>query len=100
MAGYQMRRPSGPNPKDLMRHVQEMQAQMLAEQESLATETLEVSVGGGVVTVVMNGHQKLVTLKIDPEALAPEEVETLQDMIISAVNQAVDKSQELAEQRM
>lgn len=100
MAGYQMRRPSGPNPKDLMRQMQEMQANMLAEQEALASETLEVSVGGGVVTVVMNGHQKLESVRIKPELLDPEEVDMLSDLLVAAVNEAVDRTQALAQERM
>ena len=92
--------PMGGGQAGMMKQIQQLQEDMAKAQEALATETVEVTSGGGAVTVTMNGHQKLVTLKIDPEALAPEDVETLQDMIVSAVNQAVDKSQELAEQRM
>ena len=92
--------PMGGGQAGMMKQIQQLQEDMAKAQEALATETVEVTSGGGAVTVTMNGHQKLVALKIDPEALSPEDVETLQDMIVSAVNQAVDKSQELAEQRM
>ena len=92
--------PMGGGQAGMMKQIQQLQEDMAKAQEALATETVEVTSGGGAVTLTMNGHQKLVSLKIDPEALAPEDIETLQDMIISAVNQAVDKSQELAEQRM
>jgi DNA-binding YbaB/EbfC family protein len=98
--GYQMRRPSTPNPKDIMRQVQEMQAQMLAEQEALSSETLEVSVGGGAVTVVMNGHQKLQSVRVKPELLDPEEAEMLSDLLVAAVNEAVDRTQAIAQERM
>jgi hypothetical protein len=77
-----------------------MQQQMAEAQEALGDETVEVSVGGGVVTVVMTGHQKVKSIKIAPELLDEEEVEMLQDLIVSAVNQAVDASQELAAEKM
>jgi DNA-binding YbaB/EbfC family protein len=83
-----------------MRQLQEMQNRMLAEQEALGEETVEVSVGGGAVTVVMTGHQKLEAVSIQPELLDPEEAEILSDLLIAAVNQAVDKSQQLASDRM
>jgi DNA-binding YbaB/EbfC family protein len=80
--------------------LQAMQQQMAEAQEALGDETVEVSVGGGVVTVVMTGHQKVKSIKIAPELLDEEEVEMLQDLIVSAVNQAVDASQELAAEKM
>lgn len=86
--------------KDMMRQLQEMQEKMLAQQETLGRETVEVSVGGGVVTVVMTGHQKLQSVTIDPALLSPDEVEMLSDLLIAAVNQAVDQSQKLAQDKM
>lgn len=86
--------------KDMMRQLQEMQEKMLAQQEALGQETVEVSVGGGVVTVVMTGHQKLQSVAIDPALLSPEEVDMLSDLLIAAVNQAVDQSQKLAQDKM
>jgi DNA-binding YbaB/EbfC family protein len=80
--------------------LQAMQQQMAEAQEALGDETVEVSVGGGVVTVVMTGHQKVKSIKIAPELLDEEEVEMLQDLIVSAMNQAVDASQELATEKM
>jgi DNA-binding YbaB/EbfC family protein len=100
MAGYPVRRGGAPNPKDLMRQVQEMQAKALAEQEALANETLEVSVGGGAVTVVMNGHQKLLDVRIRTELLDPAEADMLRDLLVAAVNEGVDRTQALAQQRM
>lgn len=84
----------------MMRQLQQVQDQMLEEQTALGNETVEVSVGGGVVTVVMNGHQKLVALTIKPELLDPEEADMLNDLLMAAVNQAVDQSQEMASERM
>jgi nucleoid-associated protein EbfC len=101
MAGHQMRRGGGaPGGKDLMRQVQEMQSKMLAEQEALANETLEVSVGGGVVTVTMTGHQKLQAVRIRPELLDPAEADMLGDLLVAAVNEAVDRTQAMAQERM
>ena len=85
---------------DMMRQLARMQEQMLAEQQALADETVEISVGGGVVKVVMTGHQKLQSVQIQPELLNPEESEMLSDLLISAINQAVEKSQALAGSRM
>jgi len=86
--------------KNMLRQIEEMQARMLAEQEALGAETVEVSVGGGVVKVSMNGHQKLQSVAIKPELLDPEEAEMLTDLIIAAINEAVDRSQALAGERM
>jgi nucleoid-associated protein EbfC len=86
--------------KNMLRQLQQVQERMLAEQEALADETVEVSVGGGVVTVTMNGHQKLTAVTIKPELLDPDEAEMLNDLLIAAVNQAVDQSQKMAGDRM
>lgn len=80
--------------------LQAMQQQMLDAQDSLGDQTVEVSVGGGVVTVVMSGHQKLQSIKIDPDVIDPDDAEMLQDLIVSAINQAVDSSQKLASEKM
>lgn len=77
-----------------------MQQQMLDAQDALGDQTVEVSVGGGVVTVVMSGHQKLQSIKIDPDVIDPDDAEMLQDLIVSAINQAVDSSQKLASEKM
>jgi DNA-binding YbaB/EbfC family protein len=80
--------------------LQAMQQQMLEAQEALGDKTVEISVGGGIVTVVMNGHQKLQSITIKPEAVDPEDVELLQDLIMAAVNEAVEASQNLAADQM
>lgn len=90
----------GGNQSQMMRQLQQMQEEMAKAQEALENETVEVTAGGGAVTLVMNGHQKVVSIKIDPEAVDPEDVETLQDMIVAAVNQGVEQSQEMASKRM
>jgi nucleoid-associated protein EbfC len=83
-----------------MKALQQMQNRMLKIQEELESETVEATAVGGVVTAVMTGHQKLVSIKIQPEAIDPEDVEMLEDLIVSVVNEAVAKSQELAAKKM
>lgn len=90
----------GGNPAQLAKQMQQMQARLAKIQEELGTETVEASVGGGVVTVVMTGHQEVQSVKIDPEILDPDDVETLQDLMVAAFNEALKKSQELASQRL
>lgn len=82
----------------LQKQAQEMQRKMLEAQEALANETVTVSVGGGAVAVVMTGHQKVNQVKISPEAT--QDIEMLEDLVLSAVNEAVEKSQALASERM
>ena len=90
----------GGGQKQMLQQFQKMQDEMLKAQEELGSETVEVTVGGGVVKVVMTGHQKLQSVEVDPDLLDPDDVDMLQDLIIAAVNEAVDKSQELASSRM
>lgn len=80
--------------------LQAMQQQMLEAQEALGDKTVEISAGGGMVTVVMTGHQKLQSITIKPEAVDPEDIELLQDLIMAAVNEAVEASQNLAADQM
>lgn len=79
----------------LVKQAQKMQKQMMEVQEELANRTVEASVGGGVVTVVANGHQDILSIRIDPEVVDPDDVEMLQDLILAAVNEAHRKAQEL-----
>ena len=76
--------------------IEAMQQQMAEAQEALGDKTVEISSGGGAVTVVMSGHQKLQSITIAPEVVDPEDVEMLQDLILAAVNEAVEASQNLA----
>jgi DNA-binding YbaB/EbfC family protein len=98
--GKGMRMPKGMGGGGMAGQLQKLQQDMLAAQEALGDETVEVTVGGGVVNVVMTGHQEMKSLKIDPEAVDPDDVDMLQDLIIAAVNEAIDKSQALASERM
>ena len=90
----------GGNPNQLAKQMQQMQARLAKIQEELGDETVEASVGGGMVTVVMTGHQQVQAVTIDPEALDPEDVETIQDLMVAAFNEALKKSQDLAAQRL
>ena len=92
--------PKQPNMNQMMKQVQQMQAEMAKAQEELKTATVEASAGGGMVTVEMSGELQLLELKIDPEAVDPEDVELLQDMVQAAVNEALRSAQELAASKM
>jgi DNA-binding YbaB/EbfC family protein len=94
----QANRPGGR--PDMMQQIQKLQQQMLQTQEALGEETVSVTTGGGVVEVVMTGHQEVRSIKIDPEVVDPEDVEMLQDLIMAAVNEAVEKSKGLAAQQL
>nr|BAL58008.1 hypothetical conserved protein [uncultured Chloroflexota bacterium] len=80
--------------------LQAMQQQMLEAQEALGEKTVEASAGGGMVKVVMTGHQKLQSITIDPQVVDPDDVEMLQDLIIAAVNEAVEASQKMAAEEL
>ncbi len=84
----------------MAKKLQDLQQQMVDTQAALGDETLEVTAGGGVVTVEMSGHQKIKSLTIDPEVVDPEDVEMLQDLIIAAVNEAVEKTQAMASEQL
>jgi len=89
-----------PSAGNLMAQVQQMQEQMATQQDALANETLSVTAGGGAITIVISGHQRLQSVEIQPELLDPEEVELLQDMLVAAVNSAIEQSQAMAAERM
>jgi DNA-binding YbaB/EbfC family protein len=87
----------------MMRQLQKMQEDMAAAQEALANETFEVSVGGGAVTVVISGHQRIQSVTVKPESIDTSDEEwltDLQDMLVLAVNQAIETSQTRAAERM
>jgi nucleoid-associated protein EbfC len=83
-----------------MNMMKQMQQRLAKIQEDLGNETVEATAGGGVVTVTMTGHQKVVGVKIAPEAIDPDDPSMLEDLITVAVNEAVDKSHELVTKRM
>jgi len=86
--------------KNMMKQMQQMQKDLAKAQEELGEATVEVSSGGGAVTVTMNGHQKILSINIAKEAVDPEDVEMLQDLIMGAINEAAEKAQELSNSRM
>lgn len=83
-----------------MKMLQQMQARLQKAQEELGNATVEGSAGGGAVTVTMNGHTQVQAVKIEKAAVDPEDVEMLEEMVLTAINDAVQKAQELAAQRM
>ncbi len=86
--------------KKLMQQAQKMQDDAAKLQEDLENARIEAVSGGGMVTAVVNGHGHLVSLKINPTVLAPEDVELVEDLIITAVKEATDKSQSQQQERM
>jgi DNA-binding YbaB/EbfC family protein len=86
--------------KLFMRQAKELQAKLAKAQEELEDATLEASAGGGAVTITINGQQKVQSVKISPEAVDSQDVELLEDLILTAMNEAVRKSQELAQERL
>lgn len=88
------------NQRMMMQQAQKLQQQLLKAQEELATLMVEASAGGGAVTVVMNGQQQIQSVKISKEVVNPEDVEMLEDMVLSAVKEASTKAQEAASKKM
>jgi nucleoid-associated protein EbfC len=86
------------NPMKMMQQVQKMQARMAKVQSELESETVEASAGGGAVRAVVNGQQKVLSIEIDAEVA--EDVEMLQDLVVAAVNEALERSREVASRRM
>ena len=86
--------------KNFLKQAQQMQAKLAKAQEELELETVEASIGGGVIKVVATGKQTIDSLIIDPSAVDPDDVEMLQDLVLAAVNEALAKSQQLVAERM
>jgi DNA-binding YbaB/EbfC family protein len=85
---------------NLAQQIQKMQEEMAKAQEALAEETLEVSAGGGMVTVVITGHQRVRSITLKPEVVDPDDIDMLQDLLTAAINQAIEQSQAMAAQRL
>ena len=86
--------------KGFMRQAQELQTKLEKAQQELEHTTVEVSSGGGAVTMVITGQQQIQSVKISPEVIDPEDVAMLEDLVLTAVNEAIKKSQELAASRL
>jgi len=85
---------------NIMKQAQKLQSKMLKLQEELAEKTVEASAGGGMVRVVANGKQQVLSIQIEQEVVDPEDVDMLQDLILAAVNDALAKAQEMVSQEM
>ncbi|MCX5992696.1 MAG: YbaB/EbfC family nucleoid-associated protein [Chloroflexi bacterium] len=83
-----------------LRQIQELQAKMIKAQEELGKTNVEVTAGGGAIKIVINGQQQFQSISISTEVVNPEDVDFLQDLVLAACNEAVQKSQELAAQNM
>ncbi len=92
--------PKQPNMNQMLKQVQQMQAEMAKAQEELASEVVEASAGGGMVTVKVTGGLEVREIRIDPEAIDPEDADMLQDLVLAAVNEALRSAQELAANRL
>jgi nucleoid-associated protein EbfC len=95
-----MSQPGMPNMQQMLKQVQKMQADMVAAQESLKDEVVDASAGGGMVKVQVTGDLVVKSIEIDPQAVDPEDVEMLSDMVLAAVNEGLRAAQELAAARI
>lgn len=84
----------------MFQQVQKLQEEMAKTQESLADETLSVTAGGGAIEIIITGQQRLQSVKIDPDVVDPDDIEMLQDLIVAAVNEAIEQSQTMAAERL
>ncbi|MCR1954418.1 YbaB/EbfC family nucleoid-associated protein [Clostridioides mangenotii] len=92
--------PGGANMNQLMKQAQKMQENMQKAQEELETKELEASVGGGAVTVKINGKKEILDITIKPEVVDPDDIEMLQDLVLSAVNQAIKSVEDIQANQM
>ena len=88
------------NIMSMMKQAQKLQAKMAEMQAELATRTVSAQAGGGMVEAVVNGRQELLSLRIDKEVVSPDDVEMLQDLILAAINEALNRSREMMAQEM
>lgn len=89
-----------PNMGNLLKQAQQFQSKMAKLQEELGERTLEATSGGGMITVVANGRQEILSVKIDPEVIDPNDREMLQDLIMAAVNDALSKARKMVQEEM
>ena len=85
---------------DMMKQAQKLQSKMMELQEELAGKTVEATAGGGMVTVVINGKQEIISLTIDPDVVDRQEIEMLQDLVIAAVNEGIRRAQQIWAEEM
>ena len=89
-----------PSAGGLMNQMQQMQEQMANAQSALENETITVTAGGGAISIVITGHQRIQSITVNPDLLTPDDAEMLQDMLVAGVNAAIEQSQALAAERM
>lgn len=89
-----------PNMGNLMKQAQQFQAKMAKMQEELGEKTIEASAGGGMVTVVANGRQEIISINIETEVIDPDDAEMLQDLVLSAVNDALSRAKNMMNEEM
>lgn len=89
-----------PNMGQIMKQAQQFQSKMAKVQEELGNETVEASAGGGMVTVVANGRQEIVSIHIEPEVIDPDDVEMLQDLVMAAINDALSRAKNMMNDEM
>ncbi len=85
---------------NMMKQAQKLQAKMMKMQEELGSQTVEATSGGGMVKVVANGKQQIASIQIEKEVVDPDDIEMLQDLVLSAINEALSKSQEMVSSEM
>jgi nucleoid-associated protein EbfC len=86
--------------KNLMKQAQQLQSKMAKMQEEMASKTIETSVGGGMIKIIANGKQEIVSIHIEKEVVNPDDVEMLQDLLLAAVNDALTQSQKMVSDEM
>lgn len=89
-----------PNMGNILKQAQQFQAKMAKLQEELGDRTIESSAGGGMVTVVVNGRQEIISMNIEPEVVDPDDVEMLQDLIIAAINDGLNRAKDMVNEEM
>ena len=85
---------------NMLKQAQKLQSKIFKLQDQLADKTVETSVGGGMVKAVANGRQELLSIKLEPEVVDPDDVQMLEDLIVAAVNDALKKAQEMVSEEM
>ena len=88
------------NMAGMMKKMQKLQGEMAKMQEELKKRTMDVSAGGGAIKVVINGDKQIISLKIDPAAVDPEDIEMLEDLVVAAINEAIKKVDDMTAQEM
>ena len=91
---------AGMNMQQMMKQARKMQEQLAAAQENLKSQTVDASAGGGMVKVTATGDMRITDVTIDPEAVDPEDVDMLQDMVLAAVNDALEQAEQMASKQM